>query len=48
MIVFKRKQRGETELSVPNWVAVVVFAIAALGLLLLLAEYLPDIMLWFR
>jgi len=48
MIVFKRKQRGETELSVPNWVAALVLIVAILVVAVLLVKYLPDIVLWLR
>ncbi len=44
MIVFKRKQKGETELSVPNWVAALVLTAAILVLAVLLAKYLPTIL----
>jgi len=48
MIVFKRKQRDETELSVPNWVAALVLVAAILALVLIIVKYLPDIFLWLR
>jgi hypothetical protein len=46
MIVFRKK--GETELSVPNWVAALVLSVAILALAMLLVKYLPDIILWLR
>jgi hypothetical protein len=48
VIVFKREQKGKTELSVPNWVAALVFTTAILALAVLLAKYLPPIVLWLR
>ena len=48
MIVFKREQKGKTELSVPNWVAALVLTVTILAMLVLLVKYLPDIVLWLR
>ena len=49
MIVFKREQKGcNTELSAPNWVVALVLTAAILALAVLLAKYLPPIVLWLR
>ena len=44
MIIFKKRQKGETELTVPNWVAALVLVAVVLGLTVLLLKYLPAIL----
>ena len=49
MIVFKRKQKGETELNIPNWVAALVAVIVTLIFTVILTvRYYPAIKLWLK
>jgi len=48
MIVFERKQKGETKVSVPNWVAVLVAVVFILVAAVVVMKYYPAIVLWLR
>ena len=48
MIVFERKQKGETKISIPNWVAALVATAAILALAVLVVKYIPVIVLLLR
>jgi len=47
-MIIKRKQKGETEVIVPNWVLALVLVTAILMATVLLIKYFPVIVLWIR
>ena len=48
MIVFERKQKGETKVIVPNWVAVLVAVVLILVAALIVVKYYSVIVFWLQ
>ena len=48
VIVFERKQKGETRVIVPNWVAVLVAVVLILVAALIVVKYYPVIVFWLQ
>ena len=48
MIIIERKQKGETKITLPNWVAALVVVLLIFVVAMIVVKYYSAIVLWLR